>query len=65
MQLHQFESAFKFDPLLNILSQIDQSVQSRNLSQLQKSGNDLRGTALNPGLEKVAATSFATEQLSE
>jgi CheY-like chemotaxis protein len=51
--------------LLDILGQIDQSIQTHNLSQLQKLGHNLRGTALNLGLEKIAATSLAIENLPE
>lgn len=51
--------------LIDILGQIDQSIQTRNLPQLQKLGHNLRGTALNLGLEKIAATSLAIENLPE
>lgn len=50
---------------IHILRQIDESIQSRDLPQLQKSGHDLRGTALNLGLKKIAATSLTLEYLPE
>lgn len=45
--------------------QLAQSISSRNLQQLQKTGHDLRGSALNLGLTKLADLGLELEQLTQ